>query len=92
MINILVVEDDVNLLNIIKKNLEREGYIVYTALDGKKGLEVLDNVHIDLIILDLMLPGVDGYEFTKRVRKTEENLPANPMAAIPVLPSCPIII
>ena len=75
MINILVVEDDVNLLNIIKKNLEREGYIVYTALDGKKGLEVLDNVHIDLIILDLMLPGVDGYEFTKRVRKTEENLP-----------------
>ena len=75
MINILVVEDDVNLLNIIKKNLEREGYIVYTALDGKKGLEVLDNVHIDLIILDLMLPGVDVYEFTKRVRKTEENLP-----------------
>ena len=70
MINILVVEDDVNLLNIIKKNLEREGYIVYTALDGKKGLEVLDNVHIDLIILDLMLPGIDGYEFTKRVRKT----------------------
>lgn len=75
MINILVVEDDINLLNIIKKNLEREGYNVYTALDGINGLDILEHNHIDLIILDLMLPRLDGYEFTKKVRMTEENLP-----------------
>ena len=75
MINILIVEDDINLLNIIKKNLEREGYIVYTALDGVSGLEVFENNHIDLIILDLMLPKLDGYEFTKKVRNEKENLP-----------------
>ena len=72
MINILVVEDDVNLLNIIKKNLEREGYIVYTALDGKKGLEVLDNVHIDLIILDLMLPDRSGESICQEIRQTSD--------------------
>ena len=75
MINILIVEDDINLLNIIKKNLEREGYVVYTALDGVLGLEVFENNHIDLIILDLMLPKLDGYEFTKKVRNEKENLP-----------------
>ena len=75
MINILIVEDDINLLNIIKKNLEREGYIVYTSLDGVSGLEVFENNHIDLIILDLMLPKLDGYEFTKKVRNEQENLP-----------------
>ena len=71
MINILIVEDDINLLNIIKKNLEREGYIVYTSLDGVSGLEVFENNHIDLIILDLMLPKLDGYEFTKKVRNEQ---------------------
>lgn len=81
MINILVVEDDINLLNIIRKNLEREGYLVYTAGDGLTGLEVLENNHIDLIILDLMLPKLDGYEFTKKVRMTEENLPIIMMTA-----------
>ena len=81
MINILVVEDDINLLNIIRKNLEREGYLVYTAGDGLKGLEVLENNHIDLIVLDLMLPKLDGYEFTKKVRMTEENLPIIMMTA-----------
>ena len=75
MINILIVEDDINLLNIIKKNLEREGYIVYTSLDGVSGLEVFENNHIDLIILDLMLPKLDGYEFTKKIRNEKENLP-----------------
>ena len=60
MINILIVEDDINLLNIIKKNLEREGYIVYTALDGVSGLEVFENNHIAIcqnfkIILSLFL-------------------------------------
>ena len=75
MINILIVEDDINLLNIIKKNLEREWYVDYTALDGVSGIEVYENNHIDLIILDLMLPKLDGYEFTKKVRNEKENLP-----------------
>lgn len=75
MVNILIVEDDINLLNIMKKNLEREGYNVFTAFDGGSGLEVLENNHVDLIILDLMLPKLDGFGFTKKVRSEKENLP-----------------
>lgn len=75
MINILIIEDDCNIQNIIKRNIIREGYNVYTATDGLMGLQILDENKIDLVILDLMLPKLDGYEFTKEVRKTNELLP-----------------
>jgi len=74
-ITILIVEDDINIRNIIKKNLENNGFNTMVALDGEEGLDIFNNNHIDLIVLDLMLPKLDGYTFTKIVRKYNEDIP-----------------
>lgn len=67
--NILVVEDDNDVLELIRFNLVKEGYQVYTASTGESGLEQLTSVRPDLILLDLMLPEVDGFEICRLVRK-----------------------
>jgi len=66
---ILVVEDDPAILLGIQKNLAFEGYEVVTAKDGEAGLEAAFRERPDLIVLDLMLPGMNGYEICKAVRK-----------------------
>jgi signal transduction histidine kinase len=65
---ILVVEDHEPLLHAIRMILERAGYSVLTATDGQKGLEVLERVRPDLIVADIMMPNMDGYEFYDEVR------------------------
>lgn len=65
---ILVVDDEKPISDIIKFNLEKEGYEVVTAFDGEEGLDKVESEQPDLIILDLMLPKVDGLEVAKRVR------------------------
>ncbi len=75
MFNILVVDDDKNTRQLIKAVLENERYTVYTAEDGEIALEVLDTKHIDLVVLDIMMPKLDGYEFTKIVREGNDSLP-----------------
>ncbi|ASA21580.1 response regulator transcription factor [Paenibacillus donghaensis] len=75
MINILVVEDDKHVRRLLEAVLKREGYSVVTAEDGVKALEVLDAQHIDLIILDIMMPNMDGYEFAKEVREANSLIP-----------------
>lgn len=75
MINILVVEDEENIRNIIKKVLEREGYHIFLAATGEEGFDVIEKVHIDLIVLDLMLPDIDGYQFTKELRDARYEIP-----------------
>ena len=75
MINILVVEDEENIRNIIKKVLEREGYHILLAANGKEGFDIIEKVHIDLIVLDLMLPDIDGYQFTKELRDARYEIP-----------------
>ncbi|MEK4040932.1 response regulator transcription factor [Paenibacillus sp. FSL L8-0493] len=75
MINILVVEDDKHVRRLLEAVLKREGYDVVTAEDGVKALEVLDSQHIDLIILDIMMPNMDGYEFAKEVRAADSLVP-----------------
>ena len=75
MINVLVVEDEENIRNIIKKVLEREGYHIYLAATSMEGLDIIDKVHIDLIVLDLMLPDMDGYQFTKELRDARYEIP-----------------
>ena len=68
MINILVVEDDKHTRKLLETILKREGYSVLKAEDGVIAMEVLENNHVDLIILDIMMPNMDGYEFTETLR------------------------
>ncbi len=75
MFNILVVDDDKNTRLFLKAVLEGAGYSVATAENGAHALEVMDSRHIDLVVLDIMMPKMDGYEFTKILRENDNNLP-----------------
>lgn len=75
MFHILVVEDDKNLRRLMATYLEREGYDVYHAEDGEAALRVMETTHIDLIISDIMMPNMDGYELTEELRRAEYTLP-----------------
>lgn len=75
MVNILVVEDEKHTRRLLEAILIREGYSVFQAEDGIKALEVLENHHIDLIILDIMMPNMDGYEFAKELREGDCIIP-----------------
>ncbi len=75
MFNILVADDDKNTRLLMKAVLEAERYTVFTAKDGKEALDILDCEHIDLVVLDIMMPCIDGYEFTKAIRESGNNLP-----------------
>jgi DNA-binding response OmpR family regulator len=72
---ILIVEDDPTLRRGLKDNFEFEGYQVRTAADGEKGLELACNARCDLILLDIMLPGVNGYEICRLVRQEKLTMP-----------------
>lgn len=67
MFQILIVEDDKELSQLFQKVLEKNGYQVKSASDGAQALEVLDKEYIDLIISDIMMPVMDGYELVKLV-------------------------
>src|SRR5262245_18693539 len=73
-VNILVIEDDSNLRTTIAYNLKREGYAVRAAEDGPAGLNLALDGQSDLVVLDLMLPGLDGFELCRRLRR-ESNVP-----------------
>ena len=75
MINVLVADDDKHTRMLLKAVLEAENYKVYCASDGVEALELLDKEHIDLVVLDVMMPRMDGYEFTKTLRDVNDNLP-----------------
>lgn len=75
MVNILVVEDDKHTRKLLETILKREGYSVLKAEDGIKAMEVLDNHHVDLIILDIMMPNMDGYEFAQELRDADCMIP-----------------
>jgi len=66
---VLVVDDDVQILRYIRRTLELEGYQTLTATDGKSALEVMERETPDLIILDIMLPQIDGYSVCQRIRE-----------------------
>ena len=75
MFHILVVDDDKNTRRLMQAVLEGDGYTVTTASDGEKALAVMDSEHIDLVVLDIMMPNMDGYEFTTLLRSTNNDLP-----------------
>ena len=69
MKKILVVDDEKPISDIIKFNLEKEGYEIVTAFDGEEALEKVEEESPDLIVLDVMLPKIDGLEVVREVRK-----------------------
>ena len=75
MFHILVVDDDKNTRQLIKAVLETENYIVIGATDGEDALKVLDRSHIDLVILDVMMPKMDGITVLKTIRRHGNSVP-----------------
>jgi two-component system, OmpR family, KDP operon response regulator KdpE len=67
--HILIVDDDPAILRLLSTNLKARGYEIYTAVDGEESLEAVQKDFVDLIILDLMMPKVDGVEVCRRVRQ-----------------------
>src|SRR5690625_8024506 len=68
---ILVVDDEKPIADILKFNLEKEGYSVICAYDGDEAIKLAETENPDLILLDIMLPGKDGNEVCREVRKTQ---------------------
>jgi two-component system alkaline phosphatase synthesis response regulator PhoP len=66
---ILIVDDEVDLVDLLKYNLEQEGYSVVTATNGADALDIARRAAPDLIVLDVMMPGMDGIEVCRRIRK-----------------------
>ena len=72
---ILLVEDEIDLNNIISKYLKKNGYSVDSVFDGEEALYYLKSTIYDLIILDIMLPKIDGYQVAKTIRMEKNNVP-----------------
>lgn len=75
MFNIMVVEDNENTRKLMEAVLLENGYKPILARDGLEALDILDKQHIDLIVLDIMMPNMNGYELTKELREAKFNLP-----------------
>lgn len=67
--NILIIEDEKNIAKLIRYNLEKEDYECYTAKSGEDGLDILKKHGIDLVVLDIMLPGMDGFEVCRNIKQ-----------------------
>jgi len=76
------VEDNEDLANSIKRGLEKEGYSVQLAFDGDKGLDMALEGNYDCIVLDVLLPGVDGFEFVQTLRETGVQTPVLMLTAL----------
>ncbi len=72
---VLIVEDEESILDTLKLNLELEDFEVVTAMEGPAGLELFKKQHFDLIILDVMLPELDGYAICEQIRLTNTDVP-----------------
>ena len=75
MINILIIDDDKNTRFLLYEVLKMNNFNVFQATNGLEGLEVLEKERIDLVIVDIMMPKMDGYEFTKELRSYNPSLP-----------------
>ncbi|QUI22722.1 response regulator transcription factor [Vallitalea pronyensis] len=69
---ILIVDDEVHILELLRYNLESNGYQVVEADTGESALAILEHTHVELVLLDLMLPGIDGLEVLRKIRQSEE--------------------
>lgn len=72
---VLIVEDEKRMAELLKKGLEEENHSVYLAFDGLAGLEMAEYYEFDAIVLDIMLPGIDGFEVARRLRRNKKQTP-----------------
>lgn len=82
MFKILVVDDDKNTRKYFKAVLEADNYTVFACENGSEALEIMDREYIDLIVLDVMMPVMDGYELTKSLRETNNEIPVLMVSAM----------
>jgi DNA-binding response OmpR family regulator len=82
MERVLVVDDDATVSDVVRRYLERAGYVVLLAEDGQSALSVFREQRPDLVVLDLMLPGVDGLEVCRRMRAESRDLPVVMLTAL----------
>lgn len=75
MFTVLVVDDDKNTRSLFSALLKNEGFRVETAENGEEALELLDKTHVDLIVADVMMPGMDGYALTNALRQGDSGIP-----------------
>ncbi|MGW8194449.1 MAG: sigma-54-dependent transcriptional regulator [Desulforhopalus sp.] len=75
MYSILIVDDEPNYLVVLSELLKDEGFEVFTASDGAKGMKVVEDVDLDIVITDMQMPGMDGMEFLRRVKEKKSDLP-----------------
>ena len=74
-IKILLVEDEKTLVQIVSETLRSKGFTVETAYDRAEGLKRFFEVHPDVLIADVMMPRLDGFEMVRRIRKTDDHTP-----------------
>ena len=73
--HLLIIEDELKIANFLKKGFKEEGYTVDVAMDGEEGLYIAENNTFDAIILDLMLPKIDGITICQKIRKKNDSIP-----------------
>ncbi len=81
MFHLLIIDDDKNTRFLLKEVFETEHYTVKTAADGKQALALLDGERFDLAIVDVMMPNLNGYEFTEQLRSFDKELPVLMLSA-----------
>lgn len=74
-IKILLVEDEQTLAMIIKDTLEGQGFLIHTAADGEEGLRLFFDLRPDVLVADVMMPRMDGFEMVRRIRQTDRRTP-----------------
>lgn len=74
-ITVLLVEDELTLAMIIKDTLEESGFTIHTAADGEEGLRLFFELHPDVLVADVMMPKLDGFEMVRRIRQTDKQIP-----------------
>ncbi|MDP8258578.1 MAG: response regulator [Candidatus Aadella gelida] len=75
MKKILIIDDEPHIIKMVKSRLEANGYEVVTAFNGKEGLDKMHQENPDLIIVDILMPIMDGYTFVRELKKEEKEIP-----------------
>ncbi|PRR80155.1 Transcriptional regulatory protein AfsQ1 [Clostridium liquoris] len=70
--NILIAEDEQDIRKLLELHLIKEGHNIFQAADGIKAIKIFNEIHVDLVVLDIMMPGIDGFKVLKKIREKSE--------------------